>query len=516
MPKRLKYLILVATVLRVFVACVLEFGIDEAYYFLYALDLQWNYFDHPPAVAWLIRLFTLNLVLTDEFFVRLGAIVCAAIGTWLAYRLGTQLKNEQTGWFAAILYTTSLYTSLIAGTFIIPDSPQVVAWLGSLLIMHEILNVPADQQVPMRSWLKFGLLAGLTILCKVHGVFLWVSMSAYIAAFARSRLTDKGLYAAAGITAVVISPILLWNIQHDFVTYQFHSARVSGAWINPGYFLQAVFGQLLYNNPLNTALILFCLWRLKSQTFLSLDGQRFVLLNGLPIIGVVSFLALFNPMLPHWSGPGFMALTFLAAAWLDDRMTTTDDIRVKQVTEGSAAAVGALVILAVLVIEFYPGTFGSHDKHKFGDNDFTLDLHGWKKLSRDFEPWLKEQERTGRIPRDLPLVSYRWFPAAHVEYYVATPLKKPMVGVGTVMDLHQYYWLNDTRPALKKGESALCIIPSNYQVIMEASYYRHFTSAQLVNVFYSYRGGRMARYFTVYLLEDYKENDEAHSKKLKR
>ena len=114
-------------------AMVLEFGNDEAYYFLYALNLQPNYFDHPPGVALLIRIFTLNLTLTDEFFVRLGPIACAGVGTWLTYRLGTVLKNEQTGWFAAILYTASLYTSLLAGTFIIPDSPQVVAWLGQTL-----------------------------------------------------------------------------------------------------------------------------------------------------------------------------------------------------------------------------------------------------------------------------------------------------------------------------------------------------------------------------------------------
>ena len=59
-------------------ASVLELGNDEVYYFQYAMDLQPNYFDHPPGVAWLIRIFTLNLVLTDEFFIRLGAIVCAA------------------------------------------------------------------------------------------------------------------------------------------------------------------------------------------------------------------------------------------------------------------------------------------------------------------------------------------------------------------------------------------------------------------------------------------------------
>ena len=85
-----------------------------------------------------------------------------------------------------------------------------------------------------------------------------------------------------------------------------------------------------------------------------------------------------------------------------------------------------------------------------------------------------------------------------------------VVGVGKLMDLHQYYWLNMKRPPLKRGENALCIVPSNYQVVLEETYYKNFASIELLNVFYSYRGGHMARYFTVYLLKDYQQNDEVH------
>ena len=208
-------------------ASVLELGNDEVYYFQYAMDLQPNYFDHPPGVAWLIRIFTLNLVLTDEFFIRLGAIVCAAIGTVLSYELGKRIKNERTGWFAAILYTSSIYSSVIAGTFIIPDSPQIVFWLASLLVMHHILFAKEEQPVLTRSWLAFGTLTGLAILCKVHGIFLWASMGLYILLFKPVLLKDRRLYLSAILTVVLISPILLWNIQNDFITYRFHSDRVA-------------------------------------------------------------------------------------------------------------------------------------------------------------------------------------------------------------------------------------------------------------------------------------------------
>lgn len=512
MPRGLIHLIVAATAVRMLVAALLEFGNDEVYYFLYALDLQPNYFDHPPGVAWLIRIFTFNLLLTDEFFVRLGAIVCAAVGTALVYRLGTALKNEQTGWYAAILYTANLYTSLIAGTFITPDSPQVVFWLASVLIMHEILTTPAEMAVSRKKWLLFGLLAGLTILCKVHGVFLWASLGLYILLYDRSILKQLDLYLAALVTALVISPILIWNIQNDFITYRFHSGRVGieESWIHLDYFVQAVAGQLVYSNPVNAALIIMAAWQVKTLKFMSSSSLRFVLINGLPLVAVVTVMSLTSTMLPHWSGPAVMILSFLAAAYLDEKKSASEKPHDPRVLKASAYTVGGLVLLTLLIIQFYPGTFGSHRKNEFGDNDFTLDLNGWSSFSKEFRAWLAEEERNGTIPAGLPFVSNKWFPAAHIEYYVARPLDRPVVGIGWVGDIHQYTWLNLTRTPLKEGQSALCIVPSNYHMVLYESYYKHFESIKLHKVFYQYRSGRMSRYFIVYVMDGFKANDEAH------
>ena len=129
-----------SSLLRMVVAGSLELGNDEVYYQTYALHLQWNYFDHPPMVALLIRLSTANLCFQHEFFIRLGPILCAAAGTWLIFIIGRRIGNTKTGWIAAILYNTSFYTSVIAGTFILPDSPQVLCWLMSMYFMIRILE----------------------------------------------------------------------------------------------------------------------------------------------------------------------------------------------------------------------------------------------------------------------------------------------------------------------------------------------------------------------------------------
>ncbi len=513
MPKRLLYLILFSGVLRMIVAAMLELSNDEVYYYLYALDLQWNYFDHPPGVGILIRIFTGNLLFTHEFFVRLGAIVCAAIGTILSYQLGKLIRNKRTGWLAAILYNTSIYTSVIAGTFIIPDSPQVVFWLGSLYIMYKIiLQTGRQEPVEISQWLLFGLLTGLCVLCKVHGVFIWFGFGLYILFYQRSLLTSIGLYLAAIVTLLTISPIFWWNIQNDFITYKFHSGRVGvqDSPIHLDYFLQTLGGQLLYNNPINAVVIIISLWKLRAMRYLEPIASRFILLNGLPIILVVTGMSLFNSMLPHWSGPGFMVLIFMAAAYLDEKSLLTSAYKLPALMRASAYLITIAFIAAALLIKFYPGTLGYRDTPRYGEGDFTLDMYGWNQFAGEFNPWLEGQKKIGSLKPDVKIVSHKWFPAAHLDYYVALPAHITLVGVGDITDLHQYFWLDRDRPALQIGEHALCIVPSNYSVNLEEAFLPYFTSAEPLKAFENTRGGELVRYFSVYKLKGYKGNDELH------
>ncbi|MEJ0102969.1 MAG: glycosyltransferase family 39 protein [Bacteroidota bacterium] len=131
-------LILIATLVRSVAAGCIELGNDEAYYRMYAQFLQWNYFDHPPAVGWLIRATTFNLFLDNEFFIRLGAILSAAITSWLLFLCGRKLMNDYAGFLAVLIYTATLYGSIIAGIFILPDSPQMIFWSGGLYLLIDI------------------------------------------------------------------------------------------------------------------------------------------------------------------------------------------------------------------------------------------------------------------------------------------------------------------------------------------------------------------------------------------
>ncbi len=160
------------------------------------------------------------------------------------------------------------------------------------------------------------------------------------------------------------------------------------------------------------------------------------------------------------------------------------------------------------VIHFYPGTIGSKEESKYGSGDFTLDLSGWKQFENDYNSWLQQTDNAKY--KHLKMVCNKWFPAAHIEYYVARPQHTYVVGVGTLDDLHNFAWLNKARVDLQPGEDALCIVPSNYTTDITTTYQNCFSSITPLHHFVEERGGKWTRFFTVYLLQHYNPTDEVH------
>lgn len=507
--KQLFYLVLIASVIRLIAAAMLELGNDEVYYYTYALHLQSNYFDHPPGVAWLIRLFSLNLTFTHEVFIRLGAVVFAAVGTLLSFRIGTFIRNERTGWYAALLYNASIYSCIIAGTFILPDSPQVVFWLAGLYYMVMLVQRTAEgKTISPWTWVMIGVLNGLCIMCKVHGIFLWGGLGVYILLYQRTLLASPWLYVSAFITAAIISPIIIWNVQNQFVTWNYHSNRVevTAFSLDTDSFLQTIFGQLFYNNPLNVIAITIAVIYAGRRVLLQQATQRLLLLCGLPIIIITTGVSLFRSVLPHWSGPGFLTLHFLAAAWFDSTAGASEKSADKThwLLKAATVLIVVVVVGGLALIRLLPGTIGSKDQESYGETDFTLDLYGWRQFGAAFTNWYQQQEQAGVLQPGIKIVCNKWFPAAHEEYYIARKTNSPVIGLGDINDLHHYAWLNRWRPSLQKEENALCIVPSNYPDNPAATYGKWFASAELIHTFAESRGGKNCRFFRIYLLKGYK------------
>ncbi len=505
--KKIFWLIVFATAARLIIASTIELGNDEVYYWTYALHPQWNYFDHPPIVGWLIRVTTANLLLHSELFVRIGAIISSAICTVLIYKIGSFIKNVQAGWYAALLYTASIYSSIIAGTFILPDSPQMVFWLLSILLLIKIVHLPENSNRSAKLWLWFGLSAGLCIMSKVHGVFLWFAVVLYAVLFSRNWFKDKSIYISAIITLLIISPIIIWNINNNFISYTYHGSRVSlvGAGIQWDGFLRELAGQLFYNNPLNYLLI----W---STIFFILKGKlpdhkkeaRLLLCCGIPLIGVLLIVSLFRDTLPHWSGPAYSSLIILAAARLAS-VPANKTSRGFAFIKSAVAFIVILSIAGILVINFYPGTLSPKKTgEQIGDGDFTLDIYGWKQAGIKIDSLYKKDIAQHIMPADAPIIVNKWFPAAHIDFYIASLTHQETYALGNLFDLHQYHWLNQYKKPLKQGDAAYFIIPSNlYKQEDIEQLKKNFDSISSPTTIPIYRSGSICKQYYIYQLKGF-------------
>ena len=511
LKKVLYLLIAISTAIRIFIASTLELSVDEVYYWTYALYPDLSHFDHPPMVGFIIQLFSFNLLFDSELALRLGAIIFSIFNTLIIYQLGKLLKNPLTGLYAAFLFNASIYCSVLAGNFIIPDTPQLLFWLLSL--MYLLKSLP-DEEITRKTRAQFlaaCFFVGMAIFSKYHGVFIWVGIGLYVLFFDQRWLRQPILYVGGLLSVSFTLPVIFWNIKNDWISFNFHGERVASDFtIRLDYLFTEIFGQIAYNNPINYVIIIAALIAVyKGKLSIPPSYKRILFLNSLPIWVVFTSFSLFRQTLPHWTGPAFTALILIAALYLSDRTekgrvgNPLFPIKIKT----SVFLMYSLLIVAWVLINYFPGTFGKKDIiAKYGDTDFTLDMYGWDQIREGFEEFLQQEKYSVDFPAKIPIISPKYFPGTEIDYYVAKPLNMKVLQYGKLSDIHKYAWINKIRGELQEGEDAYMISTSNWYKDPFAYYSENFDEIIASDTIEINRSDKLAYYAFVYKLKGYKGN----------
>lgn len=496
--KILIWLLAVSAVVRGILAAWMEFGNDEVYYWTYALYPNWSHFDHPPMVGWVIQLFSLNLLFDSEFFIRLASVVFMTADTYIIYRIGKDLKDARTGLYAALLYTASIYAFVITGTFIMPDTPLMLFWLLAVWMAVIYFKRLPTQKHSDSYIVLFGVFAGLAMLSKYSGVFLWVGMMLYILIFDRKPLKTWAFYCALFISLQLVIPIWRWNLQYDFISFRFHGNRVGGSVINLSTFGTEIAGEFFYNNPVNFMLaIIAVITAFKKKLNIEKSAQRLILCIALPLILVFLFFSLTRPTLPHWNAPAYVLLILLSAVYLRDKHTDSDKL-----PKSIIAALSVLMVTIVIGVAEIKTGFIPLDKHTepemLGRDDFTLDMYGWRQLGEKFATFRDEKVAEGIMKAEDGIVANEWFPLANLDYYVARPLNMKVMGIGWPEFLHEYLWINEKRSGFQLGEDYWFLTDSRYLKDPKKLYQWYFREIELVGTIEIERCGRPVKNFFVY------------------
>ncbi len=499
--KYLLWLIYLSSLLRLIVGAAVELGNDEVYYFTYAAYPDWSHFDHPPMVGFVIWLFSLGHYLDGQLWMRLGAILLAAANTYLIWQIGTKLKNQIVGWYAALLYTASFYTSIIGGLFIMPDTPQLFFWLLSLLFMVNIVQEKDINWQSKRTMLLLGVSIGLGMLSKYTSVYLWFGFLLFLLIHRRQWFARIELYLSGIISLLVFSPVIYWNFRNNFISFTFHEDRVnmaSNTQLHWDYLGTEIGGAALYQNPIVFALIVTAVFIILfgKKKLLSKPLTNLLLLQSLPLIITFLAVSLFRRTLPHWTGPGYIALMLLTAAVL----AHINENKTKIWPPGLVLAV-SLFTIGILATGFHVNR-GLVPLQKMG-GDPTLDMYGWGYLGHRFKQLKADTEYVQQADTNTSVLATNWFDAAHLDYYVALPANTQVMAWGSLERIHKYAWINQKRGGLHTGMNFWCFSFKQGKDI--DTFKPYFQNIKFVENYPIYRGGEEVKEVYVFLFEGLKE-----------
>jgi len=331
LPRDALWLLLTSAAVRLALALGTEVTYDEAYYWTWSRVPGLGYFDHPPMVAWLIRLLG----------VRGAALACGAVTIALVQGLAADLTGRpEAGCRAAALWSV-LPASVLSGVFATPDAPLMPFWVGALWALQR------------RRWALAGALCGLAMLSKYTGALLLVpAFMAWRQARARPRDFLGGVVAALA----AFSPALAWNAAHGWASFRFQLGHglvgLSGETSVGRQVLEFAGGQLAVGGLM---LPVGLWWAFRARE--APPWLRAAFLAPMAVFGVASFFA---PSQANWALAAYAA----PCAWIaaGGRWPAR-----------AAALLGAAVCLAGLIHLTFPALRLEHDAA-------LARTHGWHEL----------------------------------------------------------------------------------------------------------------------------------------
>lgn len=478
--KAIKYfyiLLIVNTIIRFFIAFFTNLGIDEAYYFAYGLRLEWSYFDHPPMIALLVRASSFVSGNFSAIELRALPLIIGTLNLLLIFHIGKIIKDSLTGLYAALLFSASFYGSVISGTFVLPDNPLTFFWLLSLLFGVKFFYAEK------RRWQYlyfFALAAGLAFLSKYSALALWFGILCIALKIKKlALLKQPHLYLAGILSLVLFLPVFVWNANNDFASFSFHGNRlsISDIKLHFDYFASELAGQIFYNNPINIVIMISCLvYFFRHKNDFDKTLTQWLFFTSLPVIFAALIISLFNRTLPHWSGPAYLSLIIFSALTL--RTKFGDDSK-KPIRLGiiSQAFFALIIVLGLLQINLgLINPSPNNNEEKLGKNDISLDMYGWQQAAQQTSEIIISDQKSGTVGKDPVLITHNWFPAGHIEFYLASPLKMKLYVWGPPEKSHQYMHINKWRGRIAQNSDAYYITTSRYFAAPDQNLLYHYNS----------------------------------------
>jgi Dolichyl-phosphate-mannose-protein mannosyltransferase len=466
---------------------VMGLGMDESYSTAIARDLHLSYFDHPPLHQWIAH--AAGEVVGYGRWVRLPFIALFAGSTWLMYRLTARLFGREAGVWAALAVNLSAFFTLAVGQWVLPDGPLVFCELAAAATLARLFfPQPGEGEQPWLLWPLAGLWLGLAALSKYQAAPVALGLGLFVLTMPGGRrwLRHPALYVGALVALAAASPVLIWNAQHDWVSFTFQTGRGAPRRFSLTGPLESLAGQMALLLPWVAIPLIWAGVGAVRQ------GRRdprawFCLMAAAPTVALFTLLPLLgNKGLPHWPMPGWLMLFPV----LGERLARSNADGRRWPRRWAAASAAILAVLWVAAASD-AATAWIRDAlpRAFPKTSPTYEAIDWKRLRVDLD-------RQGLLKPGVFVVAAEWNEAGKIDQAVGDAA--PVLVFSK--DPREYAFRTDSRTLI--GHDAL-IIGRGPTVAQELETLRpHFASLTSLPGFSVGRGSRVEIPLTVIVAHD--------------
>ncbi|TDG36158.1 glycosyltransferase family 39 protein [Pedobacter changchengzhani] len=288
---------------------------QDAYYFFYAQHPALSYFDHPPAIAVLLKIFT-SILGKHVYAIKLAdSLLTVAISISL-YQLAIKFFPNQVSKKIIILFLSTLMVSVLS-LVSTPDTPLLFFWALTLIALFEaIFNNKKSY------WLIAGVLMGLAFDSKYTAVFLPAGMILFLllSTSKRKYLLSVWPWLACIIMVFVAAPVIIWNVQNHFASFAFQGAQrmhaAAAFQLQPKFVAGLIGHQLFLLIPIGLIAIFYALIQIikkyKNSWKLMPAETVFLLCFFLPLFSVFLILSPIYWIKINWMMPAYITGIILA------------------------------------------------------------------------------------------------------------------------------------------------------------------------------------------------------------
>jgi hypothetical protein len=223
---------------------------DEAYYALFAKQLAFGFFDHPPMIAFMIRVG--SFIFKNEIGIRLLSVIAITIALYFTYELADVDKPVL---FLAAIF--SIFGLNVLGFLALPDSPLLLFTVLFFVVYKKFLLKES-----IFNSILLGLIMAAMLYSKYHGILILI----FTITSNLKLIKSSKFQIATVLTFLLFIPHLFWQLNNNFISISYHLFERSASHYKVSFTYEYLSGQILYWGPISAIFMIISVIKFKRSS----------------------------------------------------------------------------------------------------------------------------------------------------------------------------------------------------------------------------------------------------------